>query len=316
VYNGLAEIAGSAGRQAEARQWGRKSLQLNKDAAVANRQRHLAPRLQAAHGARRIIAYSLYGDLPKYCEGALLNARASARVYPGFSCRFYVDDSVPETVLGALGRLGAEVVQVSGDAAGWHPTLWRCMAMADPEVDVVLLRDCDSPLGGREQGLVENWLGTDKAAHVIRDCYAHTPVILAGLFAVKGVRFVGLEASISAYVGRAGLGWGVDQDYLKDVIWPLIAHSVLEHDSAFGDALSGAPPGIRDHAGVGFEILTLTSDQDLSGTDGLHWSIGDNATGTRRYPAVEDEGKAAIRLPGPTVEAFQAGRLAVALRKA
>ena len=43
----------------------------------------------------KIVSFSLYGDAPLYCEGALRNVELAKSIYPGWRCRFYIDGTVP-----------------------------------------------------------------------------------------------------------------------------------------------------------------------------------------------------------------------------
>jgi hypothetical protein len=44
---------------------------------------------------RNVISFSLWGPAPFYSYGAMINLVLSRNVYPGWSCRFYVDSTVP-----------------------------------------------------------------------------------------------------------------------------------------------------------------------------------------------------------------------------
>lgn len=60
-----------------------------------------------------IIAFSLFGANPRYCETSILNTELAKQVYPEWTCRFYVDDTVPVLVQQRLKEKGAQVVQVT-----------------------------------------------------------------------------------------------------------------------------------------------------------------------------------------------------------
>lgn len=60
-----------------------------------------------------IIAFSLFGANPRYCETSILNTKLAQEIYPEWTCRFYVDESVPELVQQRLQANGAQVVHVS-----------------------------------------------------------------------------------------------------------------------------------------------------------------------------------------------------------
>ncbi len=70
----------------------------------------------------KIISMSLYGGDPKYTYGALRNAQLQPVIFPGWTLRIYIEkpnekeetkyEKVPEKILAALRKLGAQIVQV------------------------------------------------------------------------------------------------------------------------------------------------------------------------------------------------------------
>jgi tetratricopeptide (TPR) repeat protein len=93
AFDGLAETYGHLGEVAKARQAGRRALVL-KDAAAPF---HLGPppAPPPRPGGTRLIAFSLFGAHPRYCETAILNAEAALELLPGWTCRVYADATVP-----------------------------------------------------------------------------------------------------------------------------------------------------------------------------------------------------------------------------
>lgn len=117
-----------------------------------------------------------------------MNTEISAKIYPGWLCRFYVDGSVPQTIIQRLQDNGAEVVKVDAALQNWPGTMWRFLAMDDPEAAYVLFRDADSVISWREAAAVQQWLESGKLFQTLRDASTHTELILAGLWAQWPVR--------------------------------------------------------------------------------------------------------------------------------
>ena len=46
---------------------------------------------------------------------------------------------------------------------------WRFLAVADPEVEVVLVRDVDTRFGLRDKQSNDAWLASGKDYHIVRD---------------------------------------------------------------------------------------------------------------------------------------------------
>ena len=49
----------------------------------------------AAQQGIDVIAFSLWGNSPRYLRGAVRNLLEAPKLYPGLVCRFYVDETVP-----------------------------------------------------------------------------------------------------------------------------------------------------------------------------------------------------------------------------
>ncbi|MEM9736996.1 MAG: hypothetical protein AAF908_10385, partial [Pseudomonadota bacterium] len=68
----------------------------------------------ASRSTRNVISFSLFGEDPRYLEGAKRNAVVARALYPGWVARFYIDDRVPDAVIDALLAEGAQVMQPEG----------------------------------------------------------------------------------------------------------------------------------------------------------------------------------------------------------
>jgi hypothetical protein len=72
-----------------------------------------------------VISFSLWGSRLIYCYGAMINLSLSRTVYPGWSCRYYVDAAVPRRCVAYLRENGAEVFKI--------PLLWSISALSGDE---------------------------------------------------------------------------------------------------------------------------------------------------------------------------------------
>lgn len=133
------------------------------------------PQTAAKAEGKKIIAFSLFGGSSAYCEPAVMNTEISAKIYPGWLCRFYVDGSVPQTIIQRLQDNGAEVVKVDAALQNWPGTMWRFLAMDDPEAAYVLFRDADSVISWREAAAVQQWL--ESGANCFKPCVMRAPIL-------------------------------------------------------------------------------------------------------------------------------------------
>ena len=255
-HNILCTAYGRLGKVNEARFHGTRCLEL-KDATVTDGPVHdlsqvPVPPFDPSRPERNVISFSLFGDNERYMRTAILNARAARFLYLGWTCYFFIDDTVPTAVVQSLGSEGARLLKVNGLPTDPFGTFWRFLVADDQEVDRYIVRDADSVVNIRECVAVEEWLASDRHFHVMRDNFDHGELILAGMWG--GVR--GALPPIGPwaqryFASRTDLpGRTADQEFLRDQLWPTIRTSMLTHDSqfSFGErrdfpAVGRLPPG-------------------------------------------------------------------------
>ena len=189
----------------------------------------------------KVIAFSLWGDNPKYTVGAINNVKIAKKVFPDWVCRFYIGPDVPQYIVKTLCELDAECCMMS--ESGWNGMFWRFFA-ADSH-DVVLSRDTDSRLGEREKVAVDEWLKGDKDFHIIRDHPYHATEILGGMWGARNGVLKGVKQMIKDHDnGSYEDKYQVDQNFLRDVVYPMVKDDATVHDEFFDKKPfpAGAPP--------------------------------------------------------------------------
>jgi protein O-GlcNAc transferase len=178
----------------------------------------------------RVVSYSLWGDNPKYNVGALRNAELVSELYPGWQARFYVGTNTPSETLSGLIDRGAHVIDMNkpGD---WTGMFWRFEAASDPDVDVMISRDCDSRITAREVAAVKQWLGSNAMFHIMRDHPHHATEILGGMWGARAPLLSNMSDLIREYV--KGDFWQVDQNFLREVVYPKVSQFSMVHDEFF-----------------------------------------------------------------------------------
>ena len=254
AFDALAQSCSTTDDLIRARLFGTMALN-EKDALT--RERHGTPTLNLRHkpGKRaRIIAFSLFGSHPRYLRGALQNVLAARDIYPGWTCRFYVDDSVDATFRAVMAEEGAEMIMDdSGDRDVRHLLTRRFLVSDDPEVGYFLVRDCDSVVGPREAAAVAEWIDSGLPFHAMRDWYTHTDPLLAGMWGgIAGV-FPDIAGKIAGFRESTPLNTNWDQFFLRDQIWSAIRDQVMVHDRYFSahraQPFPTPTPTGREHVG-------------------------------------------------------------------
>jgi len=175
----------------------------------------------------KIIAFSLWGDNPKYCVGAIRNAELAQRLFPEWTCRFYIGTSVPMEIVHKLAAMSNTHIVRMDSAGDWRGMFWRFQAASDPDCEAMISRDCDSRLGLRERAAVEEWLASPKAWHIMRDHPWHGSTMLGGMWGVKGC------AAMADWVAswQQEDRYQTDQDFLRTMIYPIARHNAMIHAS-------------------------------------------------------------------------------------
>ena len=238
LLDALAHTYGNLGQLEKAREFGEKSLNLKAETAGRNAPVYplpsaAPPPFDPARPTRNVIAFSLWGAQPRYLHGALRNARLAPDIYPGWTCRFYCDESVSPAFRQRLRRQGAEVVPMAPPAQFYDGLFWRFHVFGDRGVDRFLIRDCDSVINTRERLAVDEWLRSGRWFHLMRDFWSHTELILAGLWGGAGGILPPVQKLVTKFKPATGPTSTYDQLFLREMIWPTVRQSVLIHDSKF-----------------------------------------------------------------------------------
>ncbi len=180
---------------------------------------------------KKIISFSLWGDNPVYTQGAIRNAELAKEIYSDWVCRYYIGKSTPNNIIESLRNFdNTEVIEMDNEG-DWTGMFWRFYPAGEDDVDVVIVRDCDSRLNNREKDAVNEWLNSDKGFHIMRDHPWHTTAILGGMWGSKKGVTPNIKQQIENYV--KGNFWQVDQNFLRDVIYPTVKNNSLVHDEFF-----------------------------------------------------------------------------------
>lgn len=207
----------------------------------------------------KIISFCLWGDNPKYNVGAIKNAILARQIYPGWITRFYCGQSVPKDTRLALyqndGLTEIIPLNVPGD---WRMMLDRFQPINENGVECIISRDCDSRLSLREKEAVDEWLASDKSFHTMHDHPHHSVPILGGMFGIKKGLFSEMGRHAAEWARSHESRWQVDQDFLTEVVWPVVQNDTLNHDEFYRHLWGGRPFSSPRN---GLEFIGATYDE-------------------------------------------------------
>lgn len=178
----------------------------------------------------KIIALSLWNNIPKYIYGAARNIELSSQLYPDWQVFLYVDDAAKIAIkeyinLQDYGHVSIINYASQGD---WRGMFWRFLPAWDKNIDVMISRDCDSRFSERERDAVNEWLLSDKDFHIMRDHPYHDTCILGGMWGCRNHIFSKLDIDLN--IDEHGSFWQVDQDFLRSFVYPKVMPFSFIHD--------------------------------------------------------------------------------------
>lgn len=181
---------------------------------------------------KNVISFSLWGRNNFYWLGGIANAKLIPEIYPEFTGRFYIDVNsiIPEYVK-QLKDLGSEVVEVNDPRGSYSGMFWRFLPCSDPEVDIMLSRDCDSRVNPKERACYENWIKTDSNFFTIHDNLEHNIEILGGMWGCK----CHILRDMKQLIDQFGCfhRYGIDQQFLQKMVWPRVKDTVIDYGTFF-----------------------------------------------------------------------------------
>jgi hypothetical protein len=216
---------------------------------------------------KKVVSFCLWGSNPHYLEGAR-NALSTAQIhYPDWEHWFYMAEDVPAATVEHLANHGARVIPMqrggrsSADRARrlFEPAFWRFLPASDPEVDLLLVRDTDSPVTEREVAAVRQWLDSGMDLHIMRDHPKHEWPILAGMWGCRGSALRQMADLIARW--KYFEFYGCDQKFLGKVIYPAYRDRALIHSECIrfpGEAIHPFPTLRNNDEFVGISFTGQT----------------------------------------------------------
>ena len=204
---------------------------------------------------KKIISFSLWGQDLKYLVGAVKNCDLAKSIYPGWICRFYIAQSVPQSFVTQISQRNNTEIVMMPEWGDWKALYWRFRAADDKDVDVVISRDTDSRLNKREAEAVNQWIESNKSFHIMRDHPYHRFLVLGGMWGAKKHTFENLGSLIDSF--QTSDAYGTDYDFWQKVGLKSISEDqIMIHDEFFSANCSF--PSARD----GLEFVGKVFDEN------------------------------------------------------
>jgi hypothetical protein len=188
---------------------------------------------------KKILSFSLWGDIRTYCIGAIKNVLLASIYFPDWICRIYYDCSVPECIIDYLKKCNnVDLVYIKTPSGGkvWKQdgqfgSLWRYYVFNDEDVEIWAARDTDSRISPYEKQELDKFIESDDVIHGIRN----TNEIFArgGTVALKNfnhgidTRFVNNKKldifEMTKHINKTNSKFYVDEKFLVNDLFPLFS---------------------------------------------------------------------------------------------
>lgn len=185
---------------------------------------------------KKVISFSLWGDNPKYCVGAIKNAQLRIQYYPDWICKFYINKYVPFHYIKELTDIENTEIVICDNDPNWKFATERFCAIDEPNISHVIFRDTDSRLNQRESDSVNQWIKEDTAIHIMKDHPYHGSFpILAGMWGINKSKFsCSMREFLNLYSEQnINNQYHYDQIFLSHYIWPNFHQDSTIHDEFF-----------------------------------------------------------------------------------
>jgi hypothetical protein len=184
---------------------------------------------------RIVISFSIYGNAERYIRGLYENCKDINRIYPNFWIYVFVGDDFDHTILDILKDIHNLNLIYTG-YLGHINMSYRFFTIDCSEVGISFSRDCDSRIINRDQYCINTFIKSDKKFQIIRDNESHCTRVLGGMWGIKkGLLDVSISYLFEQYIHQKHekFGYGDDQIFLANYIYPIVKHNSLIFDGRF-----------------------------------------------------------------------------------
>ena len=166
-----------------------------------------------------------------YMIGALRNAELAQKLYPDWTCRYYIFSECHFFEKELLKYPNVETILVNKKGSHYS-MMYRFLPLGENDVDYFISRDTDSRLSIREKVAVDEWIKSGKSFHIMKDHPLHyTPEfpILGGMWGAKGRIIPDIKDKINNFFNFNEDKHGMDQKLLFDIYHQYAINDNLEH---------------------------------------------------------------------------------------
>jgi hypothetical protein len=180
-----------------------------------------------------VFSFCLYGPRnARYYRPLLENIQIVAQYFPDWKVYIYTGADVDSEYVKVLQSYSNVVLRPTG-IVGEPNMIRRFLAIDEPDVDVMMVRDADSLIHWRDRWTIYRFLEQkDYVAHTIRDHRCHASRIMGGLWGIRKSSGIVISNEYVEYQKNpTNLGVAHDQNFLGSQLYPKIKDRLWVHYS-------------------------------------------------------------------------------------
>lgn len=180
-----------------------------------------------------VFSFCLYGPRnQRYYRPLLQNIQTVAQYFPEWKIYIYIGSDVDPDYLKVL-QTYSNVVLRATNVTGPINMIHRFMAIDEPEVELMLVRDADSLIHWRDRWAIYEFLKhPESVAHCIRDHKEHLAFLMGGLWGLRKSAGLVMSHEYTAFKNNPeDFGIAHDQNFLAGQIYPKVKDRLLVHYS-------------------------------------------------------------------------------------
>jgi hypothetical protein len=182
----------------------------------------------------KVFSFCLYGPPnPQYYPIPMLqNISLIETYFPDWKVYLYIAPDVDPEFLRKLAIYSNVVIRPTGKLGSIN-MFERFFAIDEPEVEIMMVRDADSHVHWKDRWAINQFLSnTQYNSHIIRDNKEHTSKMMGGLWGMRKIEGLVIEDLYKLYKeSPSDRGYGEDQSFLTDYVYPYLWKNALVHYS-------------------------------------------------------------------------------------
>lgn len=167
-----------------------------------------------------------------YIKGLFNNLELAKVIYPDWEVWVYVGkNTIDQETKDKIKKEVDKVIEFD-DTNSFVGMRVRFIPAGNKDIEYFCSKDVDSSLNWKEKAAVDAWIESGKDWLTMRDAPIHCnwPMI-AQMWGCKG-GLINFEEELNNYFNERNINsWHGDQEFLRDVIWPVAKENCLDFDS-------------------------------------------------------------------------------------